>query len=65
MGPLLLERAPRRFGETSLVTQDDDVVALRDELARLELLEFEGFPDQGEELSDSLVLMMNASKRDR
>ena len=50
--PLLLERAPRGPYETALEAQGDDRVALRDELAGLELLELEVFPDQGEELRD-------------
>jgi len=37
---------------------------LRDELARLELLEIEGFPEHGEELRDSLVPVASAGKRD-
>jgi hypothetical protein len=39
--PLLLDRAARRLAETTLDPQDDDGVALGDELARLELLKFE------------------------
>src|SRR5215210_1462213 len=35
--PFLLERAARRLDETALEPQDDDRVALRDELAGLEL----------------------------
>ena len=65
MGPLLLQRAARQFGDTPLVTQDDDGGALCDELTRLELLEFEGFPDQGEELRNPLAPAASAGKRDR
>jgi DNA-binding CsgD family transcriptional regulator len=36
MRPLLLESASLRLDETALESQDDDRVALRDELARLE-----------------------------
>ncbi len=54
MRPFLFESAARRLDETALVTQDGDRVALDDELARLELLKFDGFPDQ-EELRDSLA----------
>src|SRR5215210_8085302 len=62
--PFLLERAPRRLDEVALEPQDDDRVALGDELARLELLELEGFPDQGEELRDSLAPVVSTGKRD-
>jgi hypothetical protein len=37
---------------------------LGDELARLELLKFEGFPEHGEELRDSLVAVASSGKRD-
>src|SRR5918994_4580284 len=46
--PLLLDRAARRPTETTLETHDDDGVALRNVLARLELLKIEGFPEHGE-----------------
>src|SRR5215212_8346013 len=63
--PLLLKGAARCFGETPLVAQDDDGVALCDDLARLKVLKFEGLLDQGEELRDPLVPTVNAGKRDR
>jgi len=63
--PLLLDRAARRPTETTLGTHDnDDGVALRDELARLELLKIEGYPEHGEELRDSLVPVASTGKRD-
>ena len=62
--PLLLDRAARRLADTTLDTHDDDGVALGDELARLELLKFEGFPEHGEELRDSLVAVASSGKRD-
>src|SRR5215212_6951718 len=63
--PLLLERAPRGPYETALEAQGDDRVALRDELAGLELVELEVFPDQGEELRDPLTPSTSAGKRYR
>ena len=62
--PLLLDRVARRLAHTTLKTQDDDRVALGDELARLELLKFEVFIEQGEGLRDSLVSVASAGKRD-
>src|SRR5919202_267425 len=62
--PLLLKPTACLFDDASLVTHDDDHVALRDELARLELLEFKSFPDQGVELLYSLTPTESASERD-
>src|SRR5215208_6777078 len=62
--PLLLDRVARRLADTTLKTHDDDGVALGDELARLELLKFEVFIEQGEVLRDSLVSVASAGKRD-
>jgi hypothetical protein len=62
--PLLLERAARRLDEIALKSQDDDRVALGDELARFELLKFEGLPDQGEELRDTLAPSASSGKGD-
>ena len=63
--PFLFERAARRLDETALEPQDDDRVALRDELAGLELLKLEVFTDQGEELRDALAPAASAGKRYR
>src|SRR5919107_2748880 len=63
--PFLFEGAPRRLDETALEPQDDDRVALRDELAGLELLKLEVFPDQGEELRDALAPAASAGVRYR
>ena len=62
--PLLLDRATRRLDEASLVTQDDDRIALRDELAWLETLELERFPEHREELRDALVPVASTGPRD-
>ena len=62
--PLLLKHTAHRLDEASLVTQDDNRVALRDELTRLELLEFERFPEHGEELCDALVPVAGTGPRD-
>lgn len=62
--PLLLERTASRLDEASLVTQYDDRVALCDELTRLEMLELERFPDQGEKLCDALLTVTSAGPRD-
>jgi hypothetical protein len=62
--PLLLERTARRLDEASFVTQYYNRVALRNELTRLETLEFERFPDQGEELCDALVPVASTGPRD-
>src|SRR5215212_5891014 len=62
--PLLLDRVARRLADTTLKPHDDDGVALGDELARLELLKFEVFIEQGEVLRDSLVSVASAGKRD-
>src|SRR5688572_33037960 len=62
--PLLRHRAARRLAETTLDPHDDDRVTLRDELARLELLDFAGFLEQGEELRESLAPLTGASKWD-
>src|ERR671910_82095 len=62
--PLMLDRAARRLADTTLDTHDDDGVALGDELARLELLKFEGFPDQGKELRHTLAPSASSGKGD-
>src|SRR5215213_10451699 len=62
--PLLLKSAARRLNETALEAQGDDRAALRDELARLEPLEFKVSPDQGEELRDPLAPAASTGKRD-
>src|SRR3954451_22971926 len=63
--PFLFEGAPRRLDDTALEPQDDDLLALRDELAGLELLKLEIFPDQGEELRDALAPAASAGERDQ
>jgi hypothetical protein len=60
----LLKPTARRLNEASLVTQDDNRVALRYILTRLELLEFERFSEQGEELCNALVPVVSTSPRD-
>src|SRR5919112_1354948 len=63
--PFLFERSTCWLDETALEPQDDDRVALRDELAGLELLKLEVFPDQGEELRDALAPAASAGERYR